>query len=193
MARPREFDANEVLDVALGVFWESGFQGTTLATIEEATGVKKASLFAAYGDKESLFTKAIERYTSDGRELFRDIVNKSSSPKEAIREWLACVGQMYVGAKSRRGCLAVNTIVEMASLEVGANEVLQRHMKQFSKQIAEQFAKGITNGEFRSDIAPAVAAKFLLSCVSGLSVTGKNGLSEAEMASSIELILEALE
>ena len=65
MARPREFDVETVLREAMEIFWEKGFNGTSFADIEERTGVKKASLFAAYGDKRSVFLKALRSKQKD--------------------------------------------------------------------------------------------------------------------------------
>jgi AcrR family transcriptional regulator len=63
--RPREFDADEVLDRALDVFWRKGYEGASLSELTEAMGINRPSLYAAFGNKEELFRKALDRY-ADG-------------------------------------------------------------------------------------------------------------------------------
>ena len=65
MARPREFDEDEVLQAALRVFWEKGYEGTSLGDLQEAMGLTKSSLYKAFGGKEALFWRVVERYNHD--------------------------------------------------------------------------------------------------------------------------------
>ncbi len=64
--RPREFDADKVLDKALHVFWERGYEGTSLSDLTEAMGINRPSLYAAFGNKEELFRRALDRYAEKG-------------------------------------------------------------------------------------------------------------------------------
>lgn len=192
MARPREFDTEEVLGLVLETFWEKGFEGATLAEIEERTGVKKASLFAAFGDKHALFVQSLQKYVSNGYELLRCTL-QGDSPKESIRAWLRGVGGMCLGADGERGCLVVNSMIEVTSSDPEAAEILQSHSGRAEKIIAERVREGIEIGEFRRDLKPAIAAKFLLSSICGLHVMGKSGLKKKQTAGIIDLILASLE
>lgn len=192
MARPREFDIAKVLGLALEVFWEKGFERATLAQIEERTGVKKASLFAAFGDKHSLFLKSVQQYVSGGRELLRNTL-QGNSPKECIREWLGGVGGMCLGKDGKRGCFAVNSIIEVTANDSEAAEILKSHSRQVEKMFAERVREGIEIGEFRRNVNPAIAAKFILSSICGLHVMGKNGLTKKDTAGIIDMVLASLE
>ena len=79
MARPREFDSDVVLTALRDVFWEHGYEGTSYANITAATGLQKGSLYAAYGDKRSLYLEAIGRYdqenVSDGVAMLLSLIH----------------------------------------------------------------------------------------------------------------------
>ena len=79
MARPRNFDPDEVLGLAREVFWQKGFQGTSLDDITEATGLNKPSLYAAFGDKNALFLKVLDRYQAYIVENAERIINEGPS------------------------------------------------------------------------------------------------------------------
>ena len=88
MARPRNFDPDEVLGRAREVFWQKGFQGTSLDDITEATGLNKPSLYAAFGDKNALFLKVLDRYHAYIVENAERIINEGPSARAAIERWL---------------------------------------------------------------------------------------------------------
>src|SRR5206468_3089420 len=126
MARPREFDVDEVLNGAMEVFWEKGFDGASFVDIEARTGVKKASLFAAFGDKRELFLKAIRCYQERARAASRQKL-ANGSPRKALRAWFAEAAGLSKGDCARRGCMQVNTIVELARRDEAVGEVVREH------------------------------------------------------------------
>ena len=77
--RPRGFDEEEVLDVAMRLFWEHGFDGTSMSELTEAMGINRRSVYAAFGNKEALFTAALERYLA-GPGAFVEKARRSRPP-----------------------------------------------------------------------------------------------------------------
>jgi TetR/AcrR family transcriptional regulator, transcriptional repressor for nem operon len=193
MARPREFDVETVLREAMEIFWEKGFDGTSFADIEERTGVKKASLFAAYGDKNSLFLKALLRYQEAGREATRAQLAKGS-PKAAIRRWFA--GGIGAGTESgcdRRGCFGVNSVVERGPHDADVLALTREHTNRLVEIIAEAIERGQKAGEFRADEPASALAKYVVTSLHGLSVAAKAGLSNKDMNRVVGIALSALE
>ena len=193
MARPREFDVETVLREAMDLFWEKGFDGTSFADIEERTGVKKASLFAAYGDKRSLFLKALRAYQEAGRESARVALAKSS-PKAAIRAWFAA--GVAVGVENdcaRRGCFQVNSVVERALRDEDVAALAREHIDQLVDVLAETVGRGQRAGEFRTDAPASDLARYLVTSLHGFSVAAKSGLSGREIDRIAEIALSALE
>src|SRR6201995_3264849 len=79
VGRPREFDTEEALSSALKVFWRKGYEGASLADLTEAMGITKPSLYAAFGNKEELFRKALDRYTDGPGGYFRIVLAKATA------------------------------------------------------------------------------------------------------------------
>src|SRR2546422_11461457 len=79
MGRPRAFDVEKALDLALRVFWEKGYEGTALSDLTEAMGINRPSLYAAFGNKEALFRKALDRYADGPASYVREALNEPTA------------------------------------------------------------------------------------------------------------------
>ena len=124
MARPREFDQNDVLDKVVGVFWSRGFEATSIQDLEEATGLKRGSLYNAFGDKATLFHEAFDHYMQQS--AVRRVLNNGSngSARDTIDAILDAV--VEEGSKSKKGCLLTNTITELAGRDPGGRRLRDR-------------------------------------------------------------------
>lgn len=112
MARPRSFDAEEVLDAAMMTFWRNGFEATTTRMLEEATGVGLRSLFNAFGDKEAIFEKVLTRYLAMVQARVDGIFATPGLP--AIRALFeSFLGDTPPDSIRHSGCLVVNTVFEV--------------------------------------------------------------------------------
>src|SRR5262249_55586187 len=113
MARPREFDPGEALARAMDAFWAKGFEGTSLADLMAATGLNKASRYAAFGDKRRLYLAAVERYERDGIDQTIARLREAADPAATI----AAVFDGVIAAAARgdrRGCLLCNASIDRA-------------------------------------------------------------------------------
>src|ERR1700733_10081172 len=103
MARPRTFDPNDVLLAARQIFWRKGYQGTSLDDITEETGLTKPSLYAAFGDKASLFLKVLDHYHDQLLTHSERVLSEGSSARAAVEAWLTSLLPVYSGKKGRNG------------------------------------------------------------------------------------------
>ena len=118
MARQREFNEDKVLDALRDVFWEHGYNGTSYKDIMAATGLQKGSLYAAFGDKHSLYQRAIARYdtqiVSEGVKMLRD---ESLSPRLRIENLMNGPVEATGTREGRRGCLLCNAAIDQAATD----------------------------------------------------------------------------
>ena len=114
MARPKSFDETLVLDAAIDCFWSRGYEATSVRELAAEMGIGSASLYNAFGDKRTLFVKALERYL-DGtvRERIERLEN-ALPPKDRVRSFLAEVIERSLSDPARRGCFLVNSALEVA-------------------------------------------------------------------------------
>ncbi len=114
MARPREFDYDQVILKITEVFWAKGFKATSLDNITSATGLNKGSLYASFGNKEAIFRVALRRYVGEGPfKKIREEVPHLDSLDVLVRLYAKLISEAGVSKLGRRGCLAFNSGVEV--------------------------------------------------------------------------------
>ncbi len=137
MARPREFDDEAVLDALRDVFWEHGYEGASYAQIMKATGLKKGSLYAAFGDKRALYDKALARY--DEREVSAGVAmlrGHDQSGRDKIAALFEGVASSAGTRKGRWGCLLCNAATDQAPIDQSAEDAVKASMARLEAAIA---------------------------------------------------------
>lgn len=191
MGRPREFDETEVLDQALQVFWARGYEATSVAELVEATGLAKGSLYKAFGDKRSLFLRALDSYLERGVRALKAEA-KASSPRQALRRWLLDVVEMSTCSGLRKGCMAVNCTVELGPHDDEVRERLRRQERAVERVYARLIREAIAAGEARAQTDPEAGARWLTTVVNGLQVRGKLGLDRKAALETVDMALSVL-
>ena len=181
MARPREFDIDEALDAAMAAFWARGYEATSLNDLMQAMGLQKGSIYKAFGDKHALFLSALRHYLDKMYEAQRATLAKAPSPRAALQAWLErLVEAAPAEGGSCRGCLAVNTLVELGPHDAQARALLEAHFERVRRLLAERIRQGQELGEIRRDVDAGEGARCLLTMVAGLLGSLKGATSKAE-------------
>lgn len=157
MARPREFDEDEVLDAAALCFWSKGYEGASLRDLIDSTGLTGASLYNAFGDKRALYRKTLDRYV-EGSIAERIRRCEHMPPREAIATFFKEVIARSLGDPDHKGCMLVNAALEVAPHDAEFREavaaVLVRMELFFRSRIAAGQADGtITRSQTADDLA----------------------------------------
>ena len=125
MARPIEFDREEVLRKAIGIFWQKGYSGTSIKNLVEATGLQPGSLYAAFGDKRGLFLAAIDGYFDDMQRRIFTLLHTDQTPIVRIETFFNRLVSDSVTDEQRKGCFLVNTLLEIPVHDQEINSRLQ--------------------------------------------------------------------
>jgi TetR/AcrR family transcriptional repressor of nem operon len=193
VGRPREFDPEIVLDAAMQAFWAKGYEATSLADLMEVTGLHKGSLYRAFGDKHALFIQALKRYLSDMRSMKNDVLAKAATPLDGIR---AVTHGMLDMADDDfacpRGCLAINSLVELAPHDPEVQEIMEDHIQRMQSAFAEAVARGQAAGQIRSDRAPEEITALMLTFMLGLGTNLRGHLSKEKARHLLDAQLEAV-
>lgn len=190
MARPRSFDPDEALDLARDVFWEKGFQGTSLDDITAATGLAKPSLYAAFGDKNALFLKVLERYHARIVANAERIVNDGPSAREAVNRWLTGFVPFCSGVKGKRGCLSVNTAADGAAMQ----KEVRKRIGDFNRKLEELLRNRLRadRSQFSDGFDPEGTAHTIMAIYLGLMVLAKDAPDAARVRATLDQAMRLL-
>ena len=190
MARPRSFDPDEALDLARDVFWEKGFQGTSLDDITAATGLAKPSLYAAFGDKNALFLKVLERYHARIVANAERIVNDGPSAREAVNRWLTGFVPFCSGVKGKRGCLSVNTAADGAAMQ----KEVRKRIGDFNRKLEELLRNRLRadRSQFSDGFDPEGTAHTIMAIHLGLMVLAKDAPDAARVRATLDQAMRLL-
>ncbi|GJL93865.1 MAG: TetR family transcriptional regulator [Hyphococcus sp.] len=175
MARPREFDEEEVLGAIKDVFWRKGYEGASYADLIEASGLHKGSLYAAFGDKRALYLRALRDYdeheVAGAVALLTGEEGKKRSGAKRIEALLNAVIEAVTIDNDRRGCLLCNASVDQAPHDKDVEAMVSRGVARM------QVAFGDALDGVKSDKARKETASLLTSVYFGMRVMAKSGAS----------------
>ena len=183
VGRPREFDEDAVLRSAMQAFWEKGYEATSLTELCNCTGLHKGSLYQAFGGKKELFMRALQHYADDEFREVATVAFDSESPLENIR---AAVKKIWEIASEDRGCLVINSMVELAPHDPDVKAVLQAAGEKRLRVMGDMLAKAQAAGEVRKDLDPSKLARQLMVTMAGAAATVKCFLNRDEIAVVID-------
>ncbi len=190
VGRPREFDLDEAVRRAMEVFWDRGYHDASLPDLLAGMKLSKGSFYKAFGDKKSVFLRALKLYTDDGVRNVQEVLRSDPSPKAAIRNALIRYADLSSGSKGVRGCFAVLTAAEMLPGDPDIADLIKRLFANFQDQFAAKIANGQAAGEIRNNGDPRVIAHFIVSHAQGMRIFGKVGSRRDEMLKNIDLLME---
>lgn len=173
MARPREFDEEEVLETALSLFRAKGFDGTTVADLEHATGLGRASLYGAFGDKRALFLKVLARYCDTAMERQLERLRAPDAGRAAILSVFAEIARAATADRERKGCMMTNCSVELAERDPELACAAARSLDRFEQAFAQAVATGQERGEIACGADPRTVARFLTVFMEGMLVLAR--------------------
>jgi TetR/AcrR family transcriptional repressor of nem operon len=191
MARPREFDEVTVLEAAMNCFWAQGFESTSVRDLAEEMGITGASLYNAFGDKRSLYRRALAHYLETS---VRDRVSRLEqlAPFPAIRGFFDEVIERSMTDKQRRGCMLVNAALELAPYDTEFQKVVSQEMVFIERFFRRCIAAGQKDGTISLARPPAELAKVLLSVLLGIRVLARTRPQRAVLAGAANGVLELL-
>jgi TetR/AcrR family transcriptional repressor of nem operon len=189
MARPREFDMDEALDAAISTFWTQGYEATSVADLMKATGLHKGSLYKAFDDKHDLFMKSLTRYLNTHWETMQAILAEPRSPLEGVRAWLQGVAHLCCDQPIQRGCLALNTAIELGPHDAEVSALLKGHHARISFLLTGTIERGQLAGDIRTDLTGDQIAKALFVFSAGLLAASKVLSDTIDTAQMLEAAL----
>jgi len=173
MARPREFDPEAALEAALELFWERGYEGTSMADLVEHLGIGRASLYAAFGSKHDLYLEALDRYLRTRDPSPVEVLSQPGPALPAVRWLVERHAEEAACDERRRGCMVVNAAVERLPFDRKVARRVEGAWDEIEIALTSALIRAQAQGELSRDKDPRALARFLLVVIQGLRVVGK--------------------
>lgn len=188
--RPRSFDTEAAVERAMGVFWSRGYHATALPDLLRATKLSRGSLYAAFGDKHSLFLRALDRYIADALARMDVELDPQREPVDGLRAFLAGYVERTSGPGGRRGCLLVATAMELAGRDGEVDRRIRGFFKAMQARVAAALSAAKRAGKLADGVEPSSAARILVCFVEGLRVVGKTAPTRAASQATADALLD---
>src|SRR6516165_6136404 len=152
--RPREFDVEKALDRALKVFWRKGYEGASLPELTRAMGINRPSLSAAFGNKEALFRKVLDRYAEGPAAYVREALNEPTARAVAER-MLGGALDLATDWRNPRGCLMVQGALACGEAAESIRKELAARRAATEAAVCRRFERAVAEGDLPTDSDPA--------------------------------------
>ncbi|HEY4108977.1 TetR/AcrR family transcriptional regulator [Puia sp.] len=193
MARTKDFDETEVLAKAIKLFWQKGYNGTSMQDLVDGLGISRSSLYDTFGDKRQLYLKALQSYQQEQCCGITQLLNGSIPAKAAIRQLMDMTIQEMIRDKQHKGCFLINSAVETAHHDKEANAIICQSEQQLENTFYTVIRNGQNNGEISDKKDPRALARFLYNTIVGIRVTGKSTADKAAFDDIIQLTISVLD
>jgi AcrR family transcriptional regulator len=187
--RPLEFDREKALNAALRVFWEKGYDGTSLSDLTAAMGINRPSMYLSFGNKETLFQKAMEGYTQKNAQLIADCF-LAESAREGMERLLRKAVNVFTDPKNPGGCFGNTGTLTCSSVSDEMKRYLEQRWKSFDLTLKRRFDRAVTAGELASGTSTKDLAHYYSVVFQGLGLHAKRGSTRKELLRVVGLAME---
>ncbi len=193
MARTKDFDEVDVLAKAIRLFWQKGYNGTSMQDLVDTLGISRSSLYDTFGDKRRLYLKALESYKQAEAANRAKIFDKSIPARTAIRQMLDMIILELIKDKQHKGCFLINCAVETAPNDKQVNNIICENDREIENALREVIQRGQHSGEISSKRDARALARFIFNNIIGMRVSGKLATDKSVFEDTIQLTMSVLD
>jgi AcrR family transcriptional regulator len=188
--RPPAFDHEEALEKALRVFWLRGFEGASMAELTEALGINRPSIYAAFGNKEALFRKALGKYLA-GPVAYVAEAMKEQTSRQVVEQLLTKSAELLTNPNNPRGCMIVQGALSCGQDSELIQQELISYRKKFEDALRQRFELAQRQGDLPDSINASDLAKYVATIHQGMSVQATSGATIEELMTVIRVALKS--
>jgi len=189
--RPRNFDRDEALGKAAHLFWERGYDGTSIANLTEVLALNPPSIYAAFGSKEELFRESVEQYLKTEGAVIVDAIDAASSAIEAARAMLHVSAKEFARQDQPRGCMVVLDALHEHDKNCSVKSVLTALRVANIKRLTEKFESDVARGVLPTDRDWQPVATYFVTVQQGMAIRARDGADEKTLSAVAECALAA--
>lgn len=176
----KSFDEETAVENAMQVFWKKGFEPTSIADLLTETGLNKGSLYNAFGGKQQLFVKALQKYDQERQAMLAKL-EAMDDPQKAIATFLDNTVEKTVADEDRKGCFMFNTALQINAHDEEVNTIVTNGVREVEAFFRRSIEVGQARGEMSKELVPENTAKALLAMIVGIRLLGRGVFTEASL------------
>jgi AcrR family transcriptional regulator len=189
--RPRSFDRDRALDTAVSVFWEHGYEATSISLLTGALGIGAPSLYAAFGDKETLFTEALELYLRTYAAFTQHALAEEPRARDAVERLLRDAAAAYTRPDRPHGCLLISATTNCSPQSADVAARLRALRATSARAIEDKIAAAVRAGELPARTDPRALASFYGATLQGMSAQARDGATQSDLEQIADTALRA--
>jgi AcrR family transcriptional regulator len=188
--RPLSFDRDAALQQAMLLFWQQGYESTSLSDLTSALGVTPPSIYAAFGDKKRLFLNAVERYVGSPS-ISSTIIANAKSARDAAVALLEASAIGFTGTDSPPGCLLASAAISCSPAAADVQRALAGIRRTVEQQLAARVALDIETGALPCDVDGDALAAHVMSVIQGMSTLARDGAPREKLMRVCKIAMRA--
>lgn len=185
MARTKEFDTEEVLEKAIGVFWDKGYAACSIQDVVEGLGLSRSSIYVTFGDKRQLFLAALKKYQREGVDSMRHNLETATNVRQALKDIFYAVLPVELDGCMKKGCFLVNSGIELAPHDPEIAAIVQANRQEIEEILRSAIQKGQDSGLISRKLDALSIARFFFTTLSGLRVSATSGNADRKTLEDI--------
>jgi len=192
MARTRQFDERQALVSAMLVFWENGYEGTSINDLERAMGLKRTSIYNTFGNKRALFVRVMSCYKESVMSALFAELDAAPGIREGIRRMLNSALDIHFNEDSPGGCLVVLSLMESGQHDEQSQSSMQQTIHELKTILQMRLNKAKKSGELSKHLDAGSTATTIATTMAGMMVMGKANFTRASLKKTVAQVVSLL-
>jgi TetR/AcrR family transcriptional repressor of nem operon len=192
MARSRQFDERQALIAAMLVFWEKGYEGTSIHDLEQAMGLNRTSIYNAFGNKRAIFNRVMLCYKESVMSSLFAAMDEAPDIREGVRRLLNGALEIHFDEDNPGGCLVVLSVLESGQHDAESRTAMQQTLHDLKSALQVRLSKARKAGELPRDLDVGSTATTISTTMTGMMVMGKANFTRASLKKTINQVVSLL-
>lgn len=192
MGRHRSFDTEHALEQAMLLFWERGYEATSMADLSTAMGLKPPSIYSAFGNKEALFERCTDHYIQYIAAYAVRALEEEPTVAKALRRYVSEAIEAFCTDDRPKGCLLISGATNCGIASAGAQNLLIEHRGASEIMIANRIQRGIVDGDMPTTTDTGLLSKYIAVVIQGLAAQARDGATSAALHTVAALALNQI-
>lgn len=194
MARPVEFEYNDVLNNAMEQFWREGFEASSVQKLLDVTGINRGTLYNSFGDKDTFFKACLDHYNKMiAKDLDASLNNADLAPWAAVEKYFDLAVLAVTNKQRSMGCLLVNSFCESINYNKEIQKIVRASFAVIRKALVKRLKDAEKDGKLKKGVSVEFAADVLMNTLFGMRVNSRDGKNAKALGELLQFTLSSLQ